>query len=630
VVNPGDPVTFSVGAFGAAPLHFQWRLNQVELPDETNSVLSIGFCDIPNGGTYDVVVTNQIGFATSQPGFLQFNPGVVPQVPPSDAFSTASPLGGSPSGLVQSSNAGATLEPGEPRHAGKVGGASVWFTWMAPYSGWATFTTAGSTFDTLLGVYLGSTVSALSAIAGDDDSAGFFTSQVRFYAMGGTTYQIAVDGYNGAQGLLLLGWNLESQPIPPPVIFAQPADTTAALGGTASFCVQASGPALAYQWFYEGIPIFGATNPVFRITNAQPTDVGFYSVSVADLLNNVTNDSLTVELQLGSDIFLRAQRKLEDLGYGCGIPSNRCHSSRDVGPSCFSSVSGGVPGYQTFQNTNAVTLKPPCQTITSSALWLGLNPLQDGLLTVDTSGSVNCDGSLMDTWITVFRDSTNPSPANLVFVACNDDISATNRNSLLQVPAKAGTNYTIMINGLRDSCGTISVHWLLDVAPTISWPLSAQSVTGRLGAPLTLYAGVTNGAPKPSYRWLRNQVTLPGQTGAQLVFQSLSTNDAASYSAIATNIVGGITNAAAAVTVETPVRLTFGWQSASNVTRFHLQGTALLGWVIQATTDLNGPAWVPLYTNRLPGGFVNLDFADVVYSNAWLYPRQFYRAVQWP
>jgi hypothetical protein len=101
----------------------------------------------------------------------------------------------------------ATKEAGEPRHAGINGGKSVWWTWTAPASGTVTIDTAGSKFDTLLAVYTGASVSALAAVASNDDSGGTVASKVSFAATAGRQYQIAVDGYGGATGSIALHVN---------------------------------------------------------------------------------------------------------------------------------------------------------------------------------------------------------------------------------------------------------------------------------------------------------------------------------------------------------------------------------------------------------------------------------------
>ncbi len=101
-------------------------------------------------------------------------------------------------------NAGADKESGEPNHA-QSGGASVWWSWTAPANGSVTVDTAGSNYDTLLGVYTGTAVNALTTIGTNDDASGLgLRSRVTFTASAGVTYQIAVDGFNAATGNITL------------------------------------------------------------------------------------------------------------------------------------------------------------------------------------------------------------------------------------------------------------------------------------------------------------------------------------------------------------------------------------------------------------------------------------------
>ena len=122
----------------------------------------------------------------------------------SDSFSSASGIRGA-SGQATGSNAGASKEPGEPDHAGRSGGASLWWRWTAPASGAVAIDTAGSDFDTLLAVYTGGAVDALTEVASNDDAVGL-QSEVRFTAQQGVVYHVAVDGYDGATGSIVLNW----------------------------------------------------------------------------------------------------------------------------------------------------------------------------------------------------------------------------------------------------------------------------------------------------------------------------------------------------------------------------------------------------------------------------------------
>lgn len=129
--------------------------------------------------------------------------------PANDNFVNAQVISGS-LGSVSGSNVSASKEAGEPAHAGNTGGASVWYQWQAPATGSVTISTTGSSFDTLLGVYTGSSVGGLTTIASNDDEnfPTILTSTVTFNTVSGTTYRIAVDGYGGASGNVTLNWNL--------------------------------------------------------------------------------------------------------------------------------------------------------------------------------------------------------------------------------------------------------------------------------------------------------------------------------------------------------------------------------------------------------------------------------------
>ena len=69
----------------------------------------------------------------------------------------------------------------------------------------------------------------------------------------------------------------------PPVIVQPPAYTAVSAGATASFGVTISGNApLACQWYLDGIPLLGATNTIYAITNVQTSNVGIYMLVVTN------------------------------------------------------------------------------------------------------------------------------------------------------------------------------------------------------------------------------------------------------------------------------------------------------------------------------------------------------------
>ena len=82
--------------------------------------------------------------------------------PPNNDFASARALFGI-RGSVTGSNVDATKELGERNHAANADGHSVWYRWIAPYSGSVTISTLGSPFDTLLAAYTGTTIASLGA-----------------------------------------------------------------------------------------------------------------------------------------------------------------------------------------------------------------------------------------------------------------------------------------------------------------------------------------------------------------------------------------------------------------------------------------------------------------------------------
>ncbi len=128
--------------------------------------------------------------------------------PANDAFATAPLLPGY-AGSTPGTLADATLEEGEPGHGGGVTG-STWYKWRPRVTGRVSVDTRGSTGDTVVDVYTGSELTALTRLGGNDDALDLAPqSRVTFNAVAGTTYRIAVSGH-GEPVTTVLRWG------PPP------------------------------------------------------------------------------------------------------------------------------------------------------------------------------------------------------------------------------------------------------------------------------------------------------------------------------------------------------------------------------------------------------------------------------
>ena len=171
------------------------------------------------GTVYRIVVDGKSGAS----GAIQLSASLVAALTPvNDTFSAATVLTGT-TFAVSGSNIGATVQTGEPKHAGVRGGKSVWWSWTAPSTGTFTLATTGSSFDTTLAIYTGSAVNTLAVVrSNDDQSSRVRTSKVVISAVSGTTYRIAVDGYSAASGSIALSGSLVAK-----VVLAAPAGVTA-------------------------------------------------------------------------------------------------------------------------------------------------------------------------------------------------------------------------------------------------------------------------------------------------------------------------------------------------------------------------------------------------------------------
>ncbi len=205
--------------------------------------------------------------------------------PANDAFAARQSVNGA-SGNTSGVNLLATREAGEPDHAAP-GGASVWWTWTAPSAGQLTLSSAGSDFDTLLGVYTGNAVAALTPVA-SNDNAGVqtTTSQVLFQAQAGTTYQWAVDGAGGADGHINLQWGLNT---------AAKADLSASISGPASV---SAGATVAYAFSVRNAGPQTATG--VRLNVSLPAGVTYVS-GPAQCLATAATVTCTVAALAGGD-----------------------------------------------------------------------------------------------------------------------------------------------------------------------------------------------------------------------------------------------------------------------------------------------------------------------------------------
>ncbi len=167
--------------------------------------------------------------------------GTTADIPSNDDFTNATVI--SADGLTNDdvTTTYASRENGEPDIAGNPGGHSVWWTWTAPAIGTVTINTAGSSFNTLLGVYTGTALTNLVVVTNSDGAKlGSGVAYVKFNVSQGTQYQITLDGYNGQSGSADFTFTFSPNTTPPTVTIESPkngadvTNSTVLVQGTAS------------------------------------------------------------------------------------------------------------------------------------------------------------------------------------------------------------------------------------------------------------------------------------------------------------------------------------------------------------------------------------------------------------
>ncbi|MGA2541554.1 MAG: Ig-like domain-containing protein, partial [Verrucomicrobiota bacterium] len=543
----GANVTLSPLASGDGPFFWQWLLNGASIPGATNRTYSILSAQPLNSGSFQVQVSNLVAFVQSAPAVVLVHSGNG-TLQTADYFSnriSINPL----LGPVMGNNQNATLETGETNQiAGKTAGKSIWYTWQASFTGVISLTTQGSDFDTLLGVYTGTNVAKLTTVAADDDSGGYLTSLVTFNVTAGTNYQIAVAGYNGESGNVVLGMPSGTgyRVLPPssgnsvPVITKQPTNQLAQAGANVTLSVTASSQTpMTYQWFFQGAPVgVGGTGSSLVITNFQAGSVGFYEVLVANAVGSVLSEQASLQIvgapnQPGSGG--SAQLKFGDAVAAAGSAPKP--SSARV-PASGGGDSRGYSVSQVFSTVGA-TKEPGepahCGQAGGASEWFVYTAPTNGTLNVNTAGS---------SFNTILAIYTGPGTnfASLIPQGCGfvTNYRTQGQPNVVIPGVVKNTRFFIAVDGYQGASGTVQLHIGLGQSPSVVSPPASQLVAPGSNATFSVTAiGSTNFG----YQWQLNGVKIARATNSSYTVTNATSANAGSYIVVVSNVVATVTSA---------------------------------------------------------------------------------------
>ncbi|HWD18944.1 MAG TPA: FG-GAP-like repeat-containing protein [Verrucomicrobiae bacterium] len=555
-VNTGANVSMDVTATGGGAFTWQWLLNGATIQGATNRTYSILAAQPLQSGNYQVIAANQAASTVSAVApVLVTPPGATPQT--ADNFAnriSIDPI----AGPVIANNQGATVEAGEPKHAGKPGGKSIWFTWRPDFTGTVSLTTAGSDFDTLLAVYTGTDVRRLTAVASDDDSGGYFTSLVTFNVTAGKDYQIAVDGFQGATGHVVLGLPggtgyrvlSPSTGVSVPVITRGPLSLTVAPNAKVTLSVAAtSATKMTYQWHFQGAPINGATGSTFTIAHFQPASVGLYDVLVANAVGSAQSEPATLQIsQVLNSGGISAQDKFITSPATGATPAKEAF---DLGG--IYAAGGDTRGSTISQvfSTVGASREPgephPCGQAGGASQWFTYTTPGAGIM------QVSLDGSSYNTILGIYTGN-GTSFDDLTEIACGyitNSAVQDQPNVVLPNVAK-GTKFFIVVDGYQGAEGLAQLHIGVGQPPSIASLPASQLVTA--GSTVTFRASAL-GSTTLSYQWQLNGADVPGATKSTCTIPNAQDDDVGNYAVIVSNVVGVVTSSP-------PAALTLQYQPA--------------------------------------------------------------------
>jgi hypothetical protein len=140
-----------------------------------------------------------------------------------------------------------------------------------------------------------STLAGFAGVPGSEDGTG---PAARFFAPTGVAVDAGGNLYVADEGNNTIRKGSANGA---PQIQAQPTDQYAAVGGSATFSVTASGSGtLTYQWAFNGTAISGATGSTYTVANAQASNSGQYTVTVTNSNGSVTSSAGNLYVNTGS------------------------------------------------------------------------------------------------------------------------------------------------------------------------------------------------------------------------------------------------------------------------------------------------------------------------------------------
>ena len=203
--------------------------------------------------------------------------------------------------------------------AGQTATFSAVLTWhrtITPNANWSVLTPSLPDLDLRLST--ADTAFAVGALVAESRSAIDNVEHVYQTNLPAGHYVLEVTGPAGVT--YGIAWRSNLSDLAPPAIAVQPVSQTAVAGQEVSLLATATGTgSLFYQWRKDGIPLAGATRPLFLLAAFSAADEGSYDVVVTNTAGGVTSAAARLSLGPGDHRRLVNLSARTQVGTGAGI-----------------------------------------------------------------------------------------------------------------------------------------------------------------------------------------------------------------------------------------------------------------------------------------------------------------------
>lgn len=505
IVDIGDPVTLSVTATGSAPLAYQWRKDETDIPSAISSTYIIPSADLNSDGSYTCVVANAAGTEESNPATVEV------RRPP--VFETQ------PQHIETNPGTSVTL------HVSVSGTMPIYYQWRFN----------GSNISQAIN-------SSLNFPSIQKSNEGTYT---------------------------LLAWNSVGMAISdpaevivnePPTLSTQPLSQVANPGSMVTFTIAANGTApLAYQWLKDDIEIPGAVLTTLALPSISLTDQGDYKCRVSNLAGIVFSDSATLQvadppviskqptphttLNPGTSFTISIEASgLPPLSYqwflddaeitGKTLPEMTILSVAEIDEGDYTCRVSGDSGTTLSTIATLEVNDPP--TITVQPNSRTRNPGESVTFTVVAQGSP----TLTYQWRLNGTDISEATETSLTIVSVDE--------------VHEGSYTCKVSNSAGFAISNAATLGVKDVTKILTHP---QSQIAQIGETIT-FTVVAQGTAPLLYQWAKDGTDIPSATLASYTINSATQADAGEYTCTVSAASGIATSDIATLTIGDPPAIT--------------------------------------------------------------------------